>query len=182
MSWHDLWLKFIHSVKKRCFGWMRLLPLCLCVTMGFHSFVLAQFYWWVVFSQIWVASGPLLECRALGEHWLFVPELVVLLLWLPCAGLTSVPCPCTEQLMGKLHCSTLGPHCHLFTSQVWWSLDWLSWLFSQLTGPDYPDFLLIARFCCTQWSHVKIKRQLGPFSWLLFFVWWNTDLFFPLLI
>lgn len=90
----DLWLKFIHSVKERCFDWMGLLPLC--VWPWDFSFVLPQFYWFVLFSQIWVASGPLLEWRDLGKHWLFVPDLAVLLFWLPCAGLHLCPPSCSS--------------------------------------------------------------------------------------
>lgn len=56
------------------------------------------------------------------ETLVIVPELVVLLLRFPCACLDLCPpsCSCPEQLMGRkaalqLHCSTLGPHCHLST-------------------------------------------------------------------
>lgn len=170
----------------------------LCVTMGFHSFVLPRFCWLVLFSQIWVASGPLLEWRDLGKHWLFVPELLVLLLRFPCACLDLCPpsCSCTEQLMGRkaalqLHCSTLGPHCHLSTRSSVMELGLVILIIQPINWAWLSRFLivtwLLARCCCTQWSHVRIERQLGPFSLPFFFFFWSDKtlwffFFSPLLI
>lgn len=88
-------------------------------------------------------------------------------------------CSCTEQLVGRkaalqLHCSTLGPHCHISTRSSVMELGLVILIIQPINWAWLSRFLivtwLLARCCCTQWSHVRIKRQLGPFSVLFFFL------------
>jgi len=78
-------------------------PSCVWQTMGFHMSVLLQFCWLVIFSQIWVASGPLLclEYRDLQKHQLFMSKLVAVLLWLPWAFI-RIQCKSTVKVSSRL--------------------------------------------------------------------------------
>lgn len=153
----------------------------LCVTMGFHSFALPWFCWLVLFSQIWVASGPLLEWRDLGKHWLFVPELLVLLLKFPCACLDLCPARAlSSSWAGKQHCSCTAALWALTATsppgQVSWSLDWLSWSFSQSTGLGYLDFLLSPDYLPGVAAHNgAMWESRGNWAHLVCFFFFGSD-------
>lgn len=132
------WLvtKICTHCKEVVFDWMGLLPLC--VTMGFQgcaSTVLLVNY---LFSDLSCSRFSPGMKRSWETLIIYAGAGCVALLALLCM-FKPLSCSCTEQLIGKNSEASLPP---LHQGKCEWGLHWLSWLYSQLTGFDYPDFLL----------------------------------------